>query len=80
MEYPVCQGHNICKEHGCFSKTNIDKGECGCPFKGSCHLIRQSGQAEWREESNTSITDCDFYKLLKPRYIEREQEKRADKI
>jgi hypothetical protein len=69
MEYPVCQGHNDCTEKGCFSKTSIDKGVCNCPYKASCHLVRQFLQDKFRKEmKNYKIEDCDFYKLLKPMY------------
>jgi hypothetical protein len=62
MRYPTCKGHHDCKEAGCFSKTNIDKGVCDCPYKASCHVSRQYLQKRFREEdSDYKVEDCDFY-------------------
>ena len=68
MEYPICQGHHDCEEKECFSKTMIDKGLCDCPYKGSCHLMRQKIQTKVRQRYGRKIEDCDFYKVLKPMY------------
>jgi len=75
MEYPTCQGHHDCTEKECFSKTMIDKGSCDCLYKASCHLMRQRLQAEFREKYGWKLTDCDFYKVLKPIYDKSSLEK-----
>jgi len=67
-----CQGHNNCKEQECFSRTSIDKGPCDCPYKGSCHLPRQNLQEEFRTNYGDNVESCDFYKLLKPMYEDKE--------
>jgi len=75
MEYPICKGHNSCEEKGCFSKTMIDKGLCDCPYKSSCHLLRQRLQVEFRVKRWRKLEDCEFHKLLKPMYEKNESEK-----
>jgi len=67
MQYPICQGHHECKEKGCYAKT-MSKGPCECLYKESCHIPRQTLQTEFREKYGQKLEDCDFYKLLKPKY------------
>lgn len=72
MIYPTCQGHHTCKEYNCFNKTMIEKGACNCLYKGSCHLLRQKLQTEFRENYGYKLEDCDFYQVLKSMYEVKE--------
>ena len=74
MEYPICEGHHDCEEKGCYSKTMIEKGSCDCSYKASCHLLRQKLQTELKPKYNSSIEDCDAYKMLKPMYEKKKLE------
>ncbi|APF21186.1 DUF1653 domain-containing protein [Clostridium butyricum] len=44
------------------------KKSCNCPYKKSCHSIRQELQVELREKNKYTIEECVFYKELKEIY------------
>jgi hypothetical protein len=46
----------------------MDKKSCDCPYKKSCHSIRQKLQAEMREKYKSTIENCPFHKELKELY------------
>lgn len=48
---------------------------CDCPYKKSCHSMRQALQVEIREEYKTTIEQCIFHKALKPIYERNSQNK-----
>lgn len=48
---------------------------CNCPYKKSCHSMRQELQVEIREKYKTTIEQCPFHKVLKPMYEKNSQNK-----
>ena len=66
----ICEGHNQCKEDGCFNKTSIDHGACDCKYKECCTLGRQELQTIIRKDNGygyNSVEQCDFYKAIDKR-------------
>lgn len=61
-----CNDHHNCEQQGeCNMYTNYFKGACDCPYKKSCHLMRQKIASDYRNEiGDTDIRKCDFYKYF----------------
>lgn len=72
MIYPVCEDRYECEfQNRCLVQTNKEKGKCNCPYKASCHIWRQQLQVEFRTKSGEGLESCPFFKILKPKYEER---------
>lgn len=61
-----CEDHHSCEMGSeCNMYTNYFKGACDCPYKKSCHPLRQKIQVEHRGRiGDPDIRKCDFYKYF----------------
>lgn len=77
----ACEGHQTCREKGCFSETSLIHGECDCKYKHWCHLTRQHLQTSIRKDNTygyDSVEQCDFYKMTIDKKMEETNSGRGE--